>query len=78
MLLPLWYFCSFKGRDDRWWIDKSLYAKVEIFFKDCGKSFHDFPTMSRAIYNEQQVGNSNRLILDELHYKMCSLLVEQQ
>ncbi|XP_075096558.1 uncharacterized protein LOC142174626 [Nicotiana tabacum] len=42
--------------------------KLEIFLKGCGRSFQDFPTMPRPVYNTEEVDNSNRLIRDELHY----------
>ncbi|OIT22265.1 putative diphthine methyl ester synthase [Nicotiana attenuata] len=52
--------------------------KLEKVLKSCGRSFHDFPTMPRPLYNEEEVDQANRLIHDELRYNRRSLLEEHQ
>ncbi|OIT40598.1 hypothetical protein A4A49_56272, partial [Nicotiana attenuata] len=52
--------------------------KLEIFLKGCGRSFQDFPTMPRPVYNTEEIDNSNRLIRDELHYNKRALADEHQ
>ncbi|XP_070052773.1 uncharacterized protein [Nicotiana tomentosiformis] len=52
--------------------------KLEIFLKGCGRSFQDFPTMPRPVYNTKEVDNSNRLIRDELRYNKRALVEEHQ
>ncbi|XP_070026693.1 uncharacterized protein [Nicotiana sylvestris] len=52
--------------------------KLEKVLKSCGRSFHDFPTMQRPLYNEEEVDHNNRLIHDELRYNRRSLLEEHQ
>ncbi|XP_070027510.1 uncharacterized protein [Nicotiana sylvestris] len=52
--------------------------KLEIFLKGCGRSFQDFPTMPRPVYNMEEVDNSNRLIRDELRYNKHVLTEEHQ
>ncbi|XP_016500203.1 uncharacterized protein LOC107818680 [Nicotiana tabacum] len=52
--------------------------KLEKVLKSCGRSFHDFPTMTIPLYNEEEVDHSNRLIYDELRYNRHSLLEEHQ
>ncbi|XP_047258389.1 uncharacterized protein LOC124890644, partial [Capsicum annuum] len=79
--------------DDKEYVDSINEAKAEMtddelrnhclqrlkkILKGCGKSFQDFSTMPRPVYNEKQADNANRLIHDELHYNRHSLLVEHQ
>ncbi|OIT35849.1 putative udp-n-acetylglucosamine--peptide n-acetylglucosaminyltransferase sec [Nicotiana attenuata] len=52
--------------------------KLESFLKGCGRSFQDFPTMPRPVYNTEEVDNSNRLIRDELRYNKRALAEEHQ
>lgn len=52
--------------------------KLESFLKGYGRSFLDLPTLPRPVYNEEEVGNSNRLIRDEMHYNRCALAEEHQ
>nr|XP_016510131.1 PREDICTED: uncharacterized protein LOC107827498 [Nicotiana tabacum] len=52
--------------------------KLEFFLKGCGRSFQDFPTMPRPVYNMEEVDNSNRLIRDELRYNKRTLTEEHQ
>ncbi|XP_070004772.1 uncharacterized protein [Nicotiana sylvestris] len=52
--------------------------KLEIFLKGCGRSFQDFPTMPRPVYNMEEVDNSNRLIRDELRYNKRAWTEEHQ
>ncbi|XP_075099170.1 uncharacterized protein LOC107776958 [Nicotiana tabacum] len=52
--------------------------KLETFLKGCGRSFLDFPTMPRPVYNTEEVDNNNRLIRDELRYNKRALAEEHQ
>ncbi|XP_075096389.1 uncharacterized protein LOC107763668 [Nicotiana tabacum] len=44
----------------------------------CGRSFQNFSTMPRPVYNTEEVDDSNRLIRDELHYNKRTLAEEHQ
>ncbi|XP_075091590.1 uncharacterized protein LOC107811852 [Nicotiana tabacum] len=52
--------------------------KLEFFLKGYGRSFQDFPTMPRPVYNTKEVDNINRLIQDELRYNKRALANEHQ
>nr|XP_016503039.1 PREDICTED: uncharacterized protein LOC107821146 [Nicotiana tabacum] len=52
--------------------------KLETFLKGCGRSFLNFPTMPRPVYNTEEVDNNNILIRDELRYNKRALAEEHQ